>query len=201
MSDRMRNPELDDLERSLRALADEDCQLQAPPHVHAAVMHKWDTVRPLAQRRRQRRRSAALFGLGSMAAAVVGVVIYRTPSTPSGAQPVVAHVAETAHVVTSPRRLDNVPAAAHRPRPRRSTTRDRRAEPRERGIVLLADPILDRGATSIVRVRMSRQALIALGIPLVEPNDTRSMDLEMLVGEDGVAHTIRRAVPVGVRQE
>ncbi len=200
MSDRMRNPELVDLERSLRALADEDCQLQAPPHVHAAVMHRWDTVRPLARRRRQR-RSAALFGLGSMAAAVVVVVIYRTPSTPSGAQPVVAHVAETAHVVTSPRRLDNVPAAVHRPRPRRPTTRDRRAEPHERGLVLLADPILDGGATSIVRVRMSRQALMALGIPLVEPNDTRSMDLEMLVGEDGVAHSIRRAVPVGVRQE
>jgi hypothetical protein len=37
--------------------------------------------------------------------------------------------------------------------------------------------------------------------PLLEPDDRRSVDLEILVGEDGVARTIRRAVPVSVRQE
>jgi hypothetical protein len=44
-------------------------------------------------------------------------------------------------------------------------------------------------------------ALAPLGIPFVDPNDGGSVDLEILVGEDGVARTIRRAVPVVVRQE
>jgi hypothetical protein len=68
-------------------------------------------------------------------------------------------------------------------------------------MVLVADPLLDASATSIVRVRLSRTALVTLGIPLVEPNDGGTVDLEILVGEDGVARTIRRALPVGVRKE
>ena len=71
----------------------------------------------------------------------------------------------------------------------------------EPGIVLMADPMLDVSAMSIVRARVPRTALVPLGIQLVEPNDNGSVDLEMLVGEDGVARTIRRAVPVAVRQE
>ena len=72
---------------------------------------------------------------------------------------------------------------------------------RDPGLVLVADPILDVNAVSIVRVRMPRTALAPLGIPFVDPNDGGSVDLEILVGEDGVARTIRRAVPVVVRQE
>jgi hypothetical protein len=67
--------------------------------------------------------------------------------------------------------------------------------------VLVSDPILDASAMSIVRVRVPRTALATLGIPLVEPNVGGSVELEMLVGEDGVARTIRPVVPVAVRQE
>jgi hypothetical protein len=67
--------------------------------------------------------------------------------------------------------------------------------------VLVADPILDATGASVVRVRVPRHALATLGFPVVEPDEGGSVDLEMLVGEDGVAYTIRRAMPVAIRQE
>jgi hypothetical protein len=194
-----------DLERALRALAEEDCHVQAPPHVHAAVMHTWDIVRPFARHRRGGRSGrAAILAIGTTAAAVVAaVVMYRTPSEPSRPEPVVARAAEKPRDVTDLPAIDgDTPTETHQPPPRRPRTRGERAAPGdEPGVVLVADPILDASAASIVRVRVSRAALVTLGIPLVEPDEGGSVDLEMLVGEDGVARTIRRAVPVAVRQE
>ena len=205
MNDRMPDSEIVELERSLRAVAEEDGRAQAPPHVHAAVMQTWDLERPFAQRRRRgRSRNATLLAIGSVAATIVAVVaMYRASPAPSRPEPVVAPAAEQPRVVTTePRPEIDVPAEAHRPRPRRPRTRGETTAPRYApGMALVADPILDAKATSIVRVRVPRHALVMLGIPVVEPDDGGSVDLEMLVGEDGVAQTIRRAVPVVVRQE
>jgi hypothetical protein len=196
---------MEDLERSLRALAAEDCHMQAPPHVHAAVMQTWDAVRPFARHRRLRRsRRAALLAAGSLAAAVSAVVVMsRAPSGPSRTEPVVSRVSEKPPLVTNVPPADrDTPVEARRARPRRPRSRREAAPPHYGpGMVLVADPLLDASATSIVRVRLSRTALVTLGIPLVEPNDGGTVDLEILVGEDGVARTIRRALPVGVRKE
>jgi hypothetical protein len=64
------------------------------------------------------------------------------------------------------------------------------------GIVLVADPVLDASAISVVRVRVPRSTLAHLGIPIADPEAGGSVDLEVLVGEDGIARTIRRAMPV-----
>jgi hypothetical protein len=48
---------------------------------------------------------------------------------------------------------------------------------------------------------MPRTALPTLGIAVADLDQSGWVDLEMLVGEDGAARTIRRAVPVTVRQE
>jgi hypothetical protein len=205
MSDQMRNSELVALERSLRALADEDLLAQAPSHVHAAVMQTWDVVGPVARpRRRMRSRTVARLAVGSMAAAIVAVVVmYRVPSKPTRPEPIVAPATEKPRVVTTvgPATSETLEEAPP-PRPRRPRTRSDSSEPPYgSGIVLVADPIVDASATSIVRVRVPRRALVTLGIPLVEPDDGGSVDLEMLVGEDGVARTIRRAMPVATRPE
>jgi hypothetical protein len=193
-----------DLERSLRALAEADRRVEAPPHVQAEVMHTWDTVKPFAHRRRRRTRSALLLAIGSTAATVVTVVVmYRALSEPTRPEPIVVAVAEKSPVARNLPPTDNHSLVeAHQPRPRRPRMRGEAATPRgERGLLLVADPILDPIAASIVRIRVRRTALVTLGIALVEPNDSGWVDLEMLVGEDGVARTIRRAVPVSVRQE
>jgi hypothetical protein len=201
----MSNSEMVSLERSLRALADEDCHVQAPLQVQAAVMQKWDVVRPLARHPRHgRRRLSAILAIGSLAAGVAAaVVMYRAPSEPSRAEPVVARAPEKPRLVLNPPPADSdTPSDVHEQRPRQSRTRVDTMAPRfGAGMVFVADPLLDASATKIVRVRVQRTALVTLGLPLVEPDDRGSVDLEMLVGEDGVARTIRRALPVAVRQE
>jgi hypothetical protein len=67
--------------------------------------------------------------------------------------------------------------------------------------MLAADPVVDPGTANIVRVRMPRSALVPLGILLVEPDQSGSVDVELVVDDDGVARTIRRAVPVTVGEE
>ncbi len=205
MNDPTRSSEIVELERSLRAVADEDTNQQAPLRVHAAVMRTWDVVQPFAPHRRRRLRTvAALVAIGSMAAALVAaVVMSRAPAETSRPDPVIARTVDRGPVVANvPSQSRGAPAETQRPRPRRPRTRDDTATSRyEPGVVLVADPIVDTSAMSIVRVRVPRTALVPLGIPLVEPNDGGSVDLEILVGEDGVARTIRRAVPVAVRQE
>ena len=63
--------------------------------------------------------------------------------------------------------------------------------------------MFDSSAANIVRVRMPRSALATLGLPMAEPDAAGAVDVEMLVGEDGVARTIRRAtaVPANPEQE
>jgi hypothetical protein len=131
------------------------------------------------------------------------LALYRASPAPGPPEPVVAPAVERPPVVTSAPPPDaNSPAEVHRLRPGPSRSRGETVAPRyELGVVLAADPILDASTTSIVRVRVRRPALVALGMPLVEPDEGGLVDLEILVGEDGVARTIRRVVPVGVRQE
>jgi hypothetical protein len=68
-------------------------------------------------------------------------------------------------------------------------------------IVLVTDPVFDPSATSIVRVRMPRAALATLGIPIADPDASGLVDVELLVGEDGFARTIRRVAAVAVQRE
>jgi hypothetical protein len=203
MNDRISNSEMVNLERSLRALADEDFHLQAPSHVQAAVMQTWDAVRPFARHSRHGRTRPAILAIGSLAAAVVAaVVMYRAPSQLSRAETGVAR-AERPRVVPNPPRTDReTHAEVHGQQPRRARSRVETTATRYgAGMVFVADPVLDASATTIVRVRVPRTALVTLGVPLVEPDDRGLVDLEMLVGEDGVTRTIRRAVPVAVPQE
>lgn len=204
MNDRMIHSEMVNLGRSLRALADDDGDVQAPPDVHLAVMRAWDARGPFAGHPRQRQgRFAAIVASGSLAAAtLVAVVMSRAPSNPSRVAPLVARPPETPSVVLNPRPVvRDTSVDAHRQRPRPSRPRLETMAARHEGMVFVADPILDASATTIVRVRVPRTALATLGLPLLEPDDRGLVDLEILVGEDGVARTIRRAVPVSVRQE
>ena len=204
MNDRISNSEMVNLERSLRALADDEFHVRAPSHVHEAVMQTWDADRPFAQHTRHgRRRHAAILAIGSLAAAVVAaVVMYRAPSQPSRAESDVARAERPRVIPNLPRTDRETRAEVHGQRPRRARSRGETTATRHgAGMVFVADPFLDASAATIVRVRVPRTALVRLGVPLVEPDDRGLVDLEMLVGEDGVTRTIRRAAPVAVRQE
>jgi hypothetical protein len=62
---------------------------------------------------------------------------------------------------------------------------------------LVLVPEFDRaGPLMLMRVRMTRREFSRLGVPISNPNGDGLVDVEVLVGEDGVARSIRRAVPV-----
>jgi hypothetical protein len=60
-------------------------------------------------------------------------------------------------------------------------------------LVIVPAPLVDSAALHVVRVRMSRTALATLGVPIGNPDADGLVDVEMLVGDDGVAQSIRRA--------
>ena len=64
------------------------------------------------------------------------------------------------------------------------------------GYVIVPDPLVDPTTLRVVRVRMSRMALATLGMPLVNPDADSLVEVEILVGDEGVAQSIRRAVLV-----
>jgi hypothetical protein len=62
---------------------------------------------------------------------------------------------------------------------------------------LVLVPEFDRaGPLMLMRVRMTRREFSRLGVPISNPDTDGLVDVEVLVGEDGVARSIRRAVPV-----
>jgi hypothetical protein len=67
---------------------------------------------------------------------------------------------------------------------------------RELGYVLVPDPMADPASLQVVRLRMPRTGLATLGVPLANPEAEGVVELELLVGEDGVARAIRRAALV-----
>jgi hypothetical protein len=52
------------------------------------------------------------------------------------------------------------------------------------------------GPLMLMRVRMTRREFSRLGVAISNPDGDGLVDVEVLVGEDGVARSIRRAVPV-----
>lgn len=53
------------------------------------------------------------------------------------------------------------------------------------------------GPLMLMRVRMTRREFSRLGVPISNPDGNGLVDVEVVVGEDGVARSIRRAVAVG----
>ena len=61
---------------------------------------------------------------------------------------------------------------------------------------LVLVPEIEPGPLMLMRVRMTRREFSRLGVPISNPQGDGLVDVEVLVGEDGVARSIRRAVAV-----
>jgi len=61
---------------------------------------------------------------------------------------------------------------------------------------LVLVPEVEPGPLMLMRVRMTRREFSRLGVPISNPHGDGLVDVEVLVGEDGVARSIRRAVAV-----
>jgi hypothetical protein len=153
----------------LDALAAEDARVAAPSHLESEVMRAWDAHQTLRPRSWARPWFPLAWRLAAVAVALLAIY-YSLP----GRRP--------ATEVASPVATNAAPLS--------SLTA-------EAGVPLVADPLADPTALNVMRVRMSRSALANLGLPILDPDAAGVVDVEVLVGEDGVARSIRRAAFAG----
>ena len=63
-------------------------------------------------------------------------------------------------------------------------------------LVLMADPLFDEEPLQLVHLRLSRTSLEALGITPSEPEASSLIDVEVVVGSDGLPRAVRALRPV-----
>lgn len=160
-----------DLDALLRALAEEDAEVEVAPRIERDVMHTWDVTR--AVRSRAAGTHASLlrrFWLHTAAACFAVVVLAAFVDT------TVVKVRD----VTQP---DSVGAPS---RPMTS-----RGSPDDGGFAGLGHTVSDPSSLTVVRMRVPMRTLSHLPLPIVDTETSGSVVIEVLVGEDGVARSIR----------
>ena len=173
-------------ERAWQAFADQEAQRRAPAELAARVDQAIT-----AGEQRSSRRPALVIGAVGLAASVLVAAAW---SIPQSSRRVVATTAPLNAHVTRP--LVPYAASIVRDTPRIvSASAKPQPIPRSGGLAL-------RGATvavavapetlQLVRLRMPRQALAAFGLLLVDPDTTGVVDVDVLVGEDGLPRHIRK---------
>jgi hypothetical protein len=185
------------IDDALDALSAADAGLSPPAHLQAAVLREWDE-----QQVRQAPRSRWL--AWTLLPAAVGVVVavavlQRGPVTTSEpGEPPVERAAPLAAgaVSTSEPGAPPAPTAVATPSTRPVAVPRALPAAADAGYIIVPDPLVDPTTLRVVRVRMSRLALATLGLPLVNPDADSLVEVEMLVGDEGVAQSIRRAALV-----
>jgi hypothetical protein len=160
-----------DLEGPWRDFADADAQVHAPPRLRLAVMDAWDAahgvgVPPRSQRRR-------LVAVGAIAATIVvaAAVVLRDRLQQPALQP---DRVESERL----RAPEATPGALTAPVVR-----------------LVADAMLENEPLQIVRVRLPLTSLEALGITLFDTGASSLVDVDVLVGSDGLPRAIQQVTP------
>lgn len=205
------------IDRLMKALADAESRVDTPPHVERAVMAAWDETQRDAHRadgitttRPSRQWLAVAAGL--LLAVAIGA--YRTasdrPARPRGVADIhVASAGETrgpaTHRAESPATTVDASPEAIVTAPTSSTRHAsvpaqgrRRSSPGAAAdtttVVLIGAPVMAGESVRVVRMRVPGSTLSAMGIsPAASARTDRSdrIDLDVLVGEDGVARAVR----------
>lgn len=189
------------VDEALNTLAADDAQVAAPAHLHAAVLGEWDRQQRGPVRRG---RKTLVWAVASAAAAVTlaFVVLREDPVDPSRPDTMPVETAASPESLIT--RLPGAPLPAEGVEPpvtRRVAVPPRRQPGGERGYVIVPGPLVDPTARHLVRARMSSRALATLGMPIVNPDADGLVEVEMLVGDDGVAQLIRHAAFVSDQSE
>ncbi len=189
-----------ELRGGLRALAEETRRAQAPSRVETELRRK---VLRLGYERRWERRRAAIAGWALAAAAVAAVAMgvrhWMWPGTPVAVGPAVkAPAAPELEQGTGKQNVAAVeqPNGPDAPVRVKRTTRpaDSAAEAGQDEFTLLPGglPIAAEDA-SILRVRMQRGALGALGLPVNEERSGEWVLVDLVVSADGQPQAVRPA--------
>lgn len=182
-----------------RAFAEDDVRTTAPPALEARV-------REAAFARFEGRQRAAApppryrlwAGLGAAAALLmltIGGLVWSRFSNAPATNVVESRVAPAEEDQSPP---SGAPADGSRStRPARSAAAPSaavaRAQTEEPVLAVLAiDPLRDTEELALVRLRVPPAALAAYGIAITEPVTTGLVDIDVLIGSDGLPRDIRR---------
>ena len=169
------------LSRALRALADDDTEVETPSHVEAAVMARWDAAHAPRPRVRRFVRGAATLAAGvTLVGAVALHRVFEGTPIPLPRRPVVAFGESTAPPRASARSLVPRGTETAVDNTLRST------------LVLIGEPLAAGEIVHVVRMRVERSSLATLGV--AGSTSTGDVDVDVLVGEDGVARGLRVAL-------
>ena len=213
------------LDEALRLAAAEDARIIVPADVETRVMRGWDERQATGEAARGHgsRRAAWIAAAGVAAACAAGLVLLprageiqperqpgnlKSPAqreatgTPGAAADAAGAATPGTPVIESlpgaiaPTRVDASADAGTLRRETRSSVALGTMD-----YVLIPEPPVDTASLQVVRVRMSRTAFASLGVPIENPDADGLMEVEMIVGDDGVARSIRRATFVSVLDE
>lgn len=213
------------LDEALRLAAAEDARTIVPAGVETRVMQAWDEREATVEATRgyRSKRAAWIAAAGVAAACAAGLVLLPplgetqlegqpgTPKSPAQREAIgIPGAAVDVAGATAPGTpvIESLPGAIAPTRVHASAGGGtlRREALSSVGLasmdyVLIPEPPVDRASLQLVRVRMSRTAFASLGVPIENPDADGLMEVEMIVGDDGVARSIRRATFVSVADE
>jgi hypothetical protein len=159
-----------DFDVAWRAFAEEDAQLEAPARVRHRVMAAWKASHqdhaPAPSTRRHIGHAAV-----ALAAAALLIAVGLAA----------AYLGRTRHGATTP---DTV------------ATRPHESDAEVPLVRLTADAAYETESLQLVRLRMPRTNLEVFGVALLDPDASRLVDVDVVIGDDGLPRDIRRVRPV-----
>jgi hypothetical protein len=203
------------MDRLMKALADAESRVDAPRHVEDAVMAAWDRAQSAqslgstsaASASPRRHLLAIAASLILVVAGYQAATSRRAPLAPTASERSARHAVVTqvppATAAAPPLEAHAVPIVDAPPFPAQhaaapATRSDRRPTRRDAAdtttVVLIGPPTMTDESVRVVRMRVPGSTLSAMGIsPAATARIDRGgpIDLDVLVGEDGVARAVR----------
>jgi len=173
-----------------RVFSEHEGRLVAPPHLEARVLAAVAAAPGRAIAGRRYRPVVA----GIAAAVMVAVVLARLPVSPDPAPAAIAARAFPAAALKAAIQPER-PSLPASPAGTAPIHPDWIAHYEELPMILMMfdfAPALTTEPLQLVRLRVPREALQGLGVALIEPDAAGMVDLDVLVGEDGLPRNIRK---------
>jgi hypothetical protein len=160
-----------------RQFAQEDAVMSAPPELERRVFTAWEALHDPQHRSDGPSQRRPFWALGAVAAALLLAFVLRShrattvPSAPAS-DPAVSVTRDVRDVQRWPQSMPAPDAV----------------------LTLAADPVPETETLQLVRVRMPRLALQAVGVVVSGPNAEGFVEMDVVVGEDGLPRDVRRVV-------
>jgi hypothetical protein len=177
-----------------QALRDHDSELHAPQHLEAAVMAALNGPRT----RRGGSRTRLLSAIAASLAAVAALWTLAGPRARSVSAPL--EVRALMPVAPLAPGIDAAAIAIQETAVQAQLAKQAPSTERTTVVLMMFEPMPASPAETLqlVRLRVPGEALLALGLPPFEPDASGLVDIDMLVGEDGLPRNIRK---IHVEQE